>query len=119
MDEARSLGRLGNLYAKVGRSEDAVISFRQSAEKYTEINDMSNEGRVRGNLTIALIMLKRFGEARKEILRALECFKPYGHHVEPWRAWDKLSEIELADGNQEAASQGKGTGHPIISCLPP
>lgn len=107
LDEARSLGRLGNLYAKMGRSEDAVISFRQSAEKYTEINDMANEGRVRGNLTIALIMLKRYDEARQEIQRAIECFKPYGHHVEPWRAWDKLCDIELADGNQEAAARAR------------
>jgi len=107
LDEARSLGRLGNLYAKMGRSEDAVISFRQSAEKYTEINDMANEGRVRGNLTITLIMLKRYDEARQEIQRAIECFKPYGHHVEPWRAWDKLRDIELADGNQEAAARAR------------
>ncbi|MBS1258622.1 MAG: hypothetical protein MAG551_01683 [Candidatus Scalindua arabica] len=107
LDEARSLGRLGNLYAKIGRSEDAVISFRQSAEKYTEINDMANEGRIRGNLTITLIMLKRYDEARQEIQRAIECFKPYGHHVEPWRAWDKLRDIELADGNQEAAARAR------------
>ncbi len=107
LDEARSLGRLGNLYAKMGRSEDAVISFRQSAEKYTEINDMANEGRVRGNLTITLIILKRYDEARQEIQRAIECFKPYGHHVEPWRAWDKLHDIELADGNQEAAARAR------------
>ncbi len=104
LDEARSLGRLGNLYAKMERPEDAVIFFRQSAEKYTETNDMANEGRVRGNLTITLIMLKRYDEARQEIQRAIECFKPYGHHVEPWRAWDKLRDIELADGNQEAAA---------------
>ena len=107
LDEARSLGRLGNLYAKMGRSEDAVISFRQSAAKYTEINDMANEGRVRGNLTITLILLKRYDEARQEIQRAIECFKPYGHHVEPWRAWDKLRDIELADGNQEAAARAR------------
>ncbi|MGR3175788.1 MAG: toll/interleukin-1 receptor domain-containing protein [Candidatus Scalindua sp.] len=104
LDEARSLGRLGSLYAKMGRSEDAVTFLRRSAEKYTEINDMANEGRVRGNLTITLIMLKRYDEARQEIQRAIECFKPYGHHVEPWRAWDKLRDIELADGNQEAAA---------------
>jgi tetratricopeptide (TPR) repeat protein len=107
LNEAMSQGRLGNLYAKMGRSEDAVISFRQSAEKYTEIDDMANEGRVRGNLTITLIMLKRYGEARQEIQRAIECFKPYGHNVEPWRAWDKLRDIELADGNQDAAARAR------------
>ena len=107
LDEARSLGRLGNLYSKIGRYEEAAVSFGRSVDKYTEINDMANEGRVRGNLTITLIILKRYGEARKEIQRAIECFKPYGHHVEPWRAWDKLRDIELADGNQEAASRAR------------
>jgi tetratricopeptide (TPR) repeat protein len=107
LDEARSLGRLGNLYSKIGRYEEAAVSFGRSVDKYTEINDMANEGRVRGNLTITLIILKRYGEARKEIQRAIECFKPYGHHVEPWRAWDKLREIELVDGNQEAAARAR------------
>ncbi|ODS31229.1 MAG: hypothetical protein SCARUB_03650 [Candidatus Scalindua rubra] len=107
LDEARSLGQLGNFYAKVGRSEEAVTSFRRAAEKYTKINDMANEGRVRGNLTITLIILKRYDEARREIQRAIECFKPYGHHVEPWRAWDKLCDIELADGNKEAADRAR------------
>ena len=68
---------------------------------------MADEGRVRGNLSITLITLKRYEEARQEIQRAIECFKPFGHSVEPWRALDKLREIELADGNQEAAVQAR------------
>ncbi|MDR4505044.1 MAG: toll/interleukin-1 receptor domain-containing protein [Candidatus Scalindua sp.] len=107
MDEAKCLGSLGSFYAKIGRSEDAVNYFQRAAGIYREINDMANEGRVRGNLTITLIILKRYEEARREILRAIECFKPYGHNVEPWRAWDKLREIELAEGNQEAASRAR------------
>ncbi|NOG84758.1 MAG: tetratricopeptide repeat protein [Planctomycetes bacterium] len=107
VDEAKCLGSLGSFYAKVGRSEDAVNYFQRAAGLYRDINDMANEGRVRGNLTITLIILKRYEDARREILRALECFKPYGHHVEPWRAWDKLREIELAEGNQEAASRAR------------
>ncbi len=103
LEEAKNLGRLGSFYAKVGRSEEAVDFLRQAAEKYVEIKDMANEGRVRGNLTITLINLKRHNEARQEIQRAIECFKPYGHEVEPWRAWDKLHEIEMADNNHEAA----------------
>ena len=107
LDEARSLGRLGGFYAKVGRSEEAVDFLQRSAEKYIEIKDMANEGRVRGNLTITLITLKRYKEARLEIQRAIECFKPYGYDVEPWRAWDKLHAIEMADNNQEAANQAR------------
>ena len=107
LDQAKNLGRLGSFYAKVGRSEEAVTFLQRSAEKYVEINNMADEGRVRGNLSITLITLKRYEEARQEIQRAIECFKTYGHNVEPWRAWDKLREIELADGNQEAATQAR------------
>ncbi|MCP4267621.1 MAG: tetratricopeptide repeat protein [Candidatus Brocadiaceae bacterium] len=107
LDEAKNLGRLGSFYAKVGRSEEAVDFLRQSAEKYVETKETANEGRVRGNLTITLITLKRYDEARKEIQRAIECFKPYGYDVEPWRAWDKLHVIEMADNNQEAADQAR------------
>ncbi|MCP5003648.1 MAG: tetratricopeptide repeat protein [Planctomycetes bacterium] len=107
VDEAKCLGSLGSFYSKIGRSEDAVNYFQRAAGIYRDINDMANEGRVRGNLTITLIILNRYEEGRREILRAIECFKPYGHHVEPWRAWDKLREIELAEGNQDASSRAR------------
>ena len=107
LDQAKNLGRLGSFYAKVGRTDEAVSFLQQSAEKYVEINNMADEGRVRGNLSITLITLKRYEEARQEIQRAIECFKPFGHSVEPWRALDKLREIELADGNQEATVQAR------------
>ncbi len=107
LDQAKNLGQLGSYYAKIGRSDEAVTFLQRSAEKYVEIKNMADEGRVRGNLSITLITLKRYEEARQEIQRAIECFKPYGHGVEPWRAWDKLREIELADGNQEAAAQAR------------
>ncbi len=107
LDQAKNLGRLGSFYAKAGRTGEAVTFLQRSAEKYVEINNKADEGRVRGNLSITLITLKRYEEARQEIQRAIECFKPYGHNVEPWRAWDKLREIELADGNQEAAAQAR------------
>ncbi len=107
LDQAKNLGRLGSFYAKIGRTDEAVTFLQRSAEKYVEINNMADEGRVRGNLSITLITLKRYKDARQEIQRAIECFKPYGHNVEPWRAWDKLREIELADDNQEAAAQAR------------
>ncbi len=107
LDQAKNLGRLGSHYAKMGRTDEAIAYLQRSAEKYVEINNKADEGRVRGNLSITLITLKRFADARQEIQRAIECFKPYGHSVEPWRAWDKLHEIELADGNKEAAAQAR------------
>jgi tetratricopeptide (TPR) repeat protein len=101
--EAASLGQLGNLYQKMGRLEEAVIFYRQAADKYVEINSLADEGLVRNNLAITLIKLKRYNEARTEILRAIECNEPFGHAAEPWNAYKILSDIERAEGNAEAA----------------
>jgi tetratricopeptide (TPR) repeat protein len=106
--EASSLLQLGNLYDKMSRSEDAAIFCRQSADKYAEINDMANEGRARNNLADTLIKLKRYDEARQEILRAIECDKPYGHAAQPWKAWKILCDLEQSVGNAEAAAQARG-----------
>jgi len=87
----------------MGRIEESVIFIRQSADKYVEINDMAKEGFVRSNLSIMLITLKRYDDARREIHRAIECKKPYGHAAEPWTTWKILCDIEQAEGNREAA----------------
>ncbi|MCP5102771.1 MAG: tetratricopeptide repeat protein, partial [bacterium] len=105
--EADSLNQLGNLYGRMGRLEEAVIFYRQAADKYVEINDMSNEGRVRSNLADRLIKLKRYDEARREIHRAIECNKPYGHAAEPWKTWDILCDLEQAEGNREASDRAR------------
>ncbi|MDQ1355124.1 MAG: hypothetical protein QG657_5434, partial [Acidobacteriota bacterium] len=105
--EAASLLQLGNLYQKMGRLEEAVIFFRQAANKYLEIKDMAQEGRARNNMAATLIKLKRYEEARTEILRAIECKEPYGHAVTPWTTYDILCDLERAEGNSQAAQAAR------------
>jgi tetratricopeptide (TPR) repeat protein len=105
--EAGSLGQLSNLYDKMGRIEESAIFIRQAADKYVEINDMAKEGVARSNLAIRLIKLKRYDDARQEILRAIECKKPYGHASEPWKTWSIMCDLEQAEGNTEAAAQAR------------
>jgi tetratricopeptide (TPR) repeat protein len=103
--EASSLGQLGNLYNNMGRLEEAVIFYRQAGDKYVEIKDMASEGLARNNLAMMLIKLKRYDEARQDVLRAIECKKPYGHAAEPWKTWHILCNLEQAVGNLEAADR--------------
>ncbi len=105
--EADTLGELGNLYDAMGRREEAVTFYRQAADIYVEIGDLINEGRARNNLADTLIKLGRFDEARREVERAIECKKPYGHAAEPWKAWAILHDLERAAGNPEAAARAR------------
>jgi hypothetical protein len=51
----------------------------------------------------ALCKLQRYDEARREIQRAIECNKPFGHAAEPWKTFNILHQIETATGNSAAA----------------
>ena len=107
--QAGTLGQLGNFYDDVlDRPEDAVGFYRQSGEKYAEIGDAANEGRTSHNLADALRRLSRFGEARREVLRAIECDAQFGHGSEPWKTWDLLAQIETASGNPAASAEARG-----------
>ncbi|MGD2085702.1 MAG: tetratricopeptide repeat protein [Candidatus Aminicenantes bacterium] len=101
--EADSLLQLGNLYFRMGRLEDAVIFSKQAADMYLKIKKFTQEGVAHSNLANILIKLKRYDEARQEILLAIECKKSYGHAVEPWKTWSILYALEKAVGNREAA----------------
>ncbi len=107
--QAGTLGQLGILYdAVLGRTEEAAAFDRQSADKYSEINDLAKEGVARSNLAIRLRKLRRFDEARQEIRRAIECKEQFGHASEPWKTWDILADIETDGGNSAAAAEAKG-----------
>ncbi len=54
-----------------------------------------------------MIQLRRYDEARREILRAIECDKPYGHAAEPWKTWMILRNLEAATGNARAAEKAR------------
>lgn len=105
--EASSLNELGNLYDEMGRLEEAVIFYRQAADIYVELQDMATEGRARNNLANTLIKLQRYDEARSELLRAIECDKPYGHAAEPWKTFMILHNLEQATGNRQAAATAR------------
>ena len=105
--EASTLNQLGNLYDAMGRLEEAVRFHQQAASIYAEIGDSSKEGRTRTNLAISLIKLRRYDEARQEILRALECKKPYGPAAQSWKTFNILHDLERAVGNDAAATEAR------------
>lgn len=105
--EAGSLTQLGNLYDSLGQREDAVRFLREAATKYLELEDLAKEGLARNNVADTLLKLGRHDEARREILRAIECDKPFGHAGEPWKAFNILHKVERAEGNQAAAAQAR------------
>jgi len=106
VEEARSLGELAVLYAIWGRLEEAVSFFRQAADAYTKHQNLNLEGLTRSNLARTLIELQRHDEARREVLRAIECIVP-GHAAAIWKAWDILYDLEEATGNRPAADAAR------------
>ena len=105
--EAGSLGELGNLYDAMERLEEATTFYRQATDIYVELQDLINEGRARNNLANTLLKLQRYDEARRELHRAIDCKKPYGHAATPWTTWNILHDLEQATGNPQAAVQAR------------
>jgi tetratricopeptide (TPR) repeat protein len=105
--QAITLNQLGNLYATMGRREEAVRLYRQTADSAVQIGDLRREGLRRHNIADELVKLNRFDEARREIERAIECDKPFGHVAEPWKTFDVLCDLERAVGNQPAALEAR------------
>ncbi|MDM8528649.1 tetratricopeptide repeat protein [Anaerolineales bacterium HSG24] len=101
--EASTLGQLGGLYENMGRLEESVLFHRQAADIAMELQDLAKEGIRRNNLGDTLIKLGRYEEARRELNRAIECGKPYGHSAEPWKTYGILYDLETAVGNAAAA----------------
>jgi tetratricopeptide (TPR) repeat protein len=105
--EASSLTELGNLYDQMGRLEEAAAFYRQAAEIYAQLHDLRYEGFDRSNLADTLIKLERYDEARRELLRAIECKKPFGHAATIWKTWNILHNLEQATGNAQAAAEAR------------
>lgn len=102
--QAFSLGQLGNLYDyKLGRLEEAVTFYRQAADIYVELGDLLSEGIARNNIAGTLHKLKRYDEARSEIMRAIE-----SDWAEIWKSFAILQLIEAAVGNLAAARAAWG-----------
>ena len=105
--QAATLGQLGNLYWKMGRSEDAVRLYRQAADIAVQLGDLRREGAQRNNVADELVKLRRYDEARQEIVRAIECGKPFGHVAQSWKTLAILTDIESTVGNQPAALEAR------------
>lgn len=91
----------------MGRTEESVTFLQQAAAIYVELGDTANEGRARNNLAIYLIKLRRHDAARRELQRAIECCKPFGHAAQPWKTWDILCDLEIAVKNPQAAAAAR------------
>jgi hypothetical protein len=87
--------------------EEAAAFYKQAADAYVRLKDLAKEGRARNNLAGTLIKLRRYAEARQEILRAIDCKRPYGHAAEPWTTWSILENLERATGHAEAAQAAR------------
>ena len=103
--EASSLGELGNLYQLWGRLEETVKCYQQAADIHVKLNDQIHEGFDRSNLANTFLLMRRHDEARREALRAIECFEPYGYVAQVWKTWNTLQELEQACANPEAATR--------------
>lgn len=105
--QANTLNQLGNLCAFRGNPEQAVRFYRQAADIDVRLGDLRNEGLDRSNIAGELIKLQAYDEARRELTRAIECKKPFGHVAEPWNAFDILTDLEHAVGNHQAAQEAR------------
>lgn len=102
--KAHNLTALGVLYDdELNRPEEAVTFFRQASDIYIEMGDLQWEGGVRNNIANTLQKLKRYDEARAEIMRAIECANQIGLASSPWTSYENLRRIEEATGNPAAA----------------
>jgi tetratricopeptide (TPR) repeat protein len=105
--EADSLTELGNLYNAMVRLEEAATFYRQAADLYVRLQNLIGEGRARSNLADTLIELRRYDDARRELLRSIACLQSYGHAAEPWKMWAILHNLEQASGDAQAASAAR------------
>ena len=111
--EASTLNQLGNLYSIQSRREEAVRFFLQAADirALPDILDVAGEGRARSNAANELIKLSRYDDARREILRAIECIEPLGHAGQPWKAFGILSDLEQAVGDASSDDTIRASHH--------
>jgi tetratricopeptide (TPR) repeat protein len=101
--QADSLHELGNLYLAMKRHEEAARLFGEAATIYVELNNDAAEGSARNNAANSLLQLHRYDEARRELERAIECKKPFGHAASLWNAFALLHNLERAVRNEVAA----------------
>ncbi|HEX6095392.1 MAG TPA: tetratricopeptide repeat protein [Thermoanaerobaculia bacterium] len=106
--QARTLGQLGILYDDVLKCpEEAVSFYRQAVDCSVALGDLAREGSRRNNLAATLLKLRRFDEARREVIRAIDCKEQFGHASQPWTSWAILADIETEAGQLPAAATAR------------
>jgi tetratricopeptide (TPR) repeat protein len=105
--EAEIMTQLGIMYDKAGQLEDAVNCGQRAAEIFVKLCYQMAEGAVRNNLGITFLRLRQLEDARRELLRAVECSKAYGHSGRLWNTWGHLYSLEKAVGNLQAAAHAR------------
>lgn len=76
-------------------------------QRHVQLQNQRQEGSARNNLADTLIKLQRYDEARRELLRAIECKQPYGHAAVLWKTWAILCNLEQAIGQPQAAAEAR------------
>jgi len=74
-DSSKARMRLGQLRVCENRSEDAISFLRESVEEYKLTGELFGEGFAHNYLGDALVKLKQWGEAAKELEDALALFQ--------------------------------------------
>ncbi len=105
LNEAYLLRELGHLYKTWGRPEQAISYYHQAKEITIQLGHLHLEGEIRANIAVCLTTLKRLGDARREIIRAIECNESFSHAAKPWVSWDILYHLEKVIGNQTRCKQ--------------
>lgn len=105
--EAATLLELSFLYHEMGRAHEAVRFGHQAATAFRELKNLAAEGIACGALAAALLTLGQYGDARREVLRALVCKQPFGDAAKPWMAFSLLENIERESGNLSEAGRAR------------
>ncbi len=105
--EARALHQLGRVYGSMGRREEALGFYRRAIDLAVRMGDRGSEATARSNVADELIRLRHFGQARREILRAIECMAQLGSGAEQWKSYAVLERLELAVGEAQAAREAR------------
>ena len=101
--EGKSLTKLGILYDKQERFEDAANFYRRAADVRRRLKDRAGLGNTLSDLGNTLRRLRRWDEAR-EVLRELIVLKePLGNAAQRWIPWGLLEMVENAAGDRAAA----------------
>lgn len=101
--EGKSLTRLGILYDKQERLEDAANFYRRAADVRRRLKDPAGLGNTLSDLGNTLRKLRRWDEARQVLSESIKLKLPLGNAGQRWIPWGLLAKVENAAGDRAAA----------------